>query len=454
MFSDDLLALQTFCREKLRDAMKKLKCAKFAEHTVETEEVNEFFEVQKNFESLIPSIMLFIEHEPYTNVAMNLDTNFRRVLQQNYKKPKNGLTMEQSIHAPKGNTFNNSSIELLFYKKLNNTSNSQLTKEEKDRMPKIFSMSKCWLDQEIELNIEGLNDDLELSFEYEDASAQYVTVEEYQQLLFLMGLRWPDSEGTHQDYKLILSIFKLFDLGTEESFKNMLEQLDFPYEYNENKTLPQNRQEFKSFFSCLTNIRCAVVEGGHRIEAACRTLQGYKLGDPLPLKFDKSLFVPASSTLFKPIPTRVFYYRLEEGWVIQDHLKSLQQISEDIANKKEYYLEKDWKWWWTELSQAICGHEDLNGILFPTQDEFYEEDLNFREVGSEQNVTTVQVRLILHKILTCFIFDVQPCKNLLQLVTKKKKPTAEVWTQLTEKWCHFTADPYHLVSPFPFFVPL
>ena len=107
-----------------------------------------------------------------------------------------------------------------------------------------------------------------------------------------------------------------------ESFKDMLEQLDFPYEYNEKKTLEQNRHRFKSFFSCLTNIQYAVVEGDHRIEAACRILQGYKLGDPLPLVYDKNVHVSLSSTLFKSIPTRVYYYCKEEGSLIQDHLTS------------------------------------------------------------------------------------------------------------------------------------
>ena len=138
--------------------MNLTKSGKFAEDIVETEMVNDFYVVQKNFESLISAIMLFIEQELYTNVAMNLDANFHRVFQENYKKPKNGLTMEQSILQEDGNTFCNSSIQFLFYEKVNNSSSVQVAKEEKDKMPKFFSMSKCRLNQEIDFNITGLND--------------------------------------------------------------------------------------------------------------------------------------------------------------------------------------------------------------------------------------------------------------------------------------------------------
>lgn len=196
-----------------------------------------------------------------------------------------------------------------------------------------------------------------------------------------------------------------------------------------------------------------MVEGGHRIEAACRILQGYKLGDPLPLVYDKNVHVSLSSTLFKSIPTRVYYYRKEEGSLIQDHLSSLQKISEAIANNKEFFLEKDWKWWWTELTNKISGHAELKTVMFEYQSDFYKEDVNFRAVGRTE-VKTVQIRTILHEILTDFIFNVRPCKNLLQLITKKKKPTVEDWKEPTEKWCHLTCDPYQLVSNFSFLVHL
>ena len=73
-----------------------------------------------------------------------------------------------------------------------------------------------------------------------------------------------------------------------------------------NKTLPENRRDFKIFFSYLTSIRCAVNEGSHCAEAACQILQGYMLGYTIPLK-NNEFEVLSTSTLFKAIPTMVYH---------------------------------------------------------------------------------------------------------------------------------------------------
>ena len=430
-------------------SIKNTKNTKIGFENVETEEVNEFYEVQTNFESFVSTIVMFIEHEPYSKMAMNLDTNFRRVLQENYKKVKNGMTMEQSIFQDKGNTFCNSSIELLFYEKVNDKSKLQVGMVPTKQTPKIFSMSKCRLNQEIDLNIDGLKEDLELSFEYDTASAQYVTLEAYQQLLFLLGLRFHVIADIHQDYKLIFIVFKMFHMGTKENFKRMLKELDFPFLYDDNKSLSQNRHEFNSFFSCLTNVRCAVVEGGHRIEASCCILQGYKLGDPLPLEYRPDIVVPATSTLFKSIPTKVYYCCSGEMQLNQDHLNSLKAISENIANNKQYFLEKDWKWWWTKLLTMITDNEKLKKLLYKFQSDFNNEEVNFREIGSAAQ-KIVKIRTVLHEILSKAIFENQPCSNLIHLVKGKAKPTIEKWKIPNNKWLLFTADPYQLVSCFTF----
>ena len=80
----------------------------------------------------------------------------------------------------------------------------------------------------------------------------------------------------------------------------MIHQLQLPFIYEDKKTLAENRREFKDFFSCLTNIRCAVVEGGHCCEAASQILQGYLLGDSIPLQ-QTGIDVPPNSTLFEPV---------------------------------------------------------------------------------------------------------------------------------------------------------
>ena len=86
----------------------------------------------------------------------------------------------------------------------------------------------------------------------------------------------------------------------------MLNQLQFPFVYDDETSLAENRRQFKDFFSCLTNIRCAVVEGSHRCESSCRLLQGYPLGDPIPL-VQRNIELPVGCTLFKQVQTHVYY---------------------------------------------------------------------------------------------------------------------------------------------------
>src|SRR5688500_14465553 len=100
-------------------------------------------------------------------------------------------------------------------------------------------------------------------------------MKQYLQLLFVLGQEPPDTPG--QSYKKVLEMLSDFPTHTEYNFKDMIYRLELPFEYDDQKTLAENRRDFKDFFSCLTNIRCAVVEGGHRCEAACRSLQGYML---------------------------------------------------------------------------------------------------------------------------------------------------------------------------------
>ena len=88
----------------------------------------------------------------------------------------------------------------------------------------------------------------------------------------------------------------------------MLHWLQLPFVYDDNKSIFENRRDSQDFFSCLTNIRCAIVEGGHRCEAASRTLQGYKLCDLIPLAHKvNEIDVPESSTLFRPVQTKIYY---------------------------------------------------------------------------------------------------------------------------------------------------
>ena len=145
----------------------------------------------------------------------------------------------------------------------------------------------------------------------------------------------------------------------------------------------------------------------------------------------------------------MYYCQVKDDSQNQEHLKSLQDISENIANQKEFFLKRDWKWWWDEFAKKIAGHKGLNKTMFTTQSDFNQEELNFRYVG-RPGARTIQTRLILHKILSDFIFHYQPCMNLLGLVKNQKTPTIEDWQDLSGRWCHLTSDPYQLVCFFLF----
>lgn len=137
--------------------------------------------------------------------------------------------------------------------------------------------------------------------------------------------------GDQQTYREVLTLFNIFHTGTIDNFTDMLIPLKFPFEHNKNKTLAKNRCDFKDFFSCLTNIRCVVVEESHCCDTACWTLQGYKLGYPIPLahhNFD----IPPASTLFKSIPAHVYDHKNEGIQLNTPVLKYFKDISKKIAN--------------------------------------------------------------------------------------------------------------------------
>src|SRR5687768_44438 len=110
---------------------------------------------------------------------------------------------------------------------------------------------------------------MELILLSEDVTSQFVSMEQYLQLLFVQGQKADSSAGDQQNYKQILKLFNTFSTNSVDNFKAMLSGLQFPFEYMQNKTLAENSCEFKDFFSFLTNNKCAVIEGAHHCEAAC-----------------------------------------------------------------------------------------------------------------------------------------------------------------------------------------
>ena len=91
----------------------------------------------------------------------------------------------------------------------------------------------------------------------------------------------------------------------------------------------------------MTKIRCAVVEGGHCCEAACRILQGYRLGDPVPLE-QSNIEVPQNSTLFQLQQTVVYYSPNDNLQLDLTVLNHLQAISKQIAEQKNLVVPITW----------------------------------------------------------------------------------------------------------------
>ena len=131
-------------------------------------------------------------------------------------------------------------------------------------------------------------------------AAQFVLKEHHELLWFVLGQKPANAPG--KSCKKVLTPFNDFPTHTAYNFKEMLYQLQLLYVYNTKKSLAENRHDIQDFCSCLTSLRCAVVEGGHPCEAASCTLQGYKLCDPIQLvPKEKELKVLVTSTLFRPV---------------------------------------------------------------------------------------------------------------------------------------------------------
>src|SRR5688500_633897 len=62
------------------------------------------FHIQNGFKSLLPTMVWFIEQDPYTNVSMNLDVNFRCVHQQNFRQNE-GENIQEAILEEDGKMF-------------------------------------------------------------------------------------------------------------------------------------------------------------------------------------------------------------------------------------------------------------------------------------------------------------------------------------------------------------
>jgi hypothetical protein len=314
-------------------------------------------------------------------------------------------------------------------------------------------MSLCQFNKDNGIQVPPPAYEIELVLLLEGFTAWSVTKEQYQQLLFILGQNPTGKNspfaGPQQTYMEVLKLFNTFGTDTKDNFQDMLYKMQFPFVYDENKPLAKNRRDFKDFFSCLTNIRCAVVEGSHHCEAACRTLQGYQLGTPIPFHYNNNVDVPPSSTLFKPISTYVHYIQNEGIVINKDVLTHFRKFSSKIADDKDLYVQQTWHSFFLKVLEDIYNDDALAKVIYKSQNEFYREETIYHEMSKPEKTRSCKIKLLLHQILTKAIFKYKPCSELLDLC-KKYRPSANQWGADTTlgKWLSLSVEPYQHVSDY------
>ena len=319
----------------------------------------ELFKIEKTFDGLLSTIVLFIEQDSFFNAPMNLDVIFQQIYQENFLnyKMNDGLSISDAIFTEGGNTFQNSDFHVMFYEKMTET----LVPDE-EAPPEISSMSYCRLKNYSGLGLPESAFELDLCLVLEGGTARFVTMEQYLQLWFILGQKTPCPTVNEQHFTEVFNLFKNFHTSSPKNFQDMLGALQFPFEYNKHKSIAQNRRDFKDFFSYLTNIRCAVIEGSHWCEAACQVLQGYKLGDPIPLEYHE-LNVPPSSTLFKHITTHVYSCN-NVGQKLNDTVfQHLKEKSKNVAQQKELIVTESWHLFFRKVLEDLNNNVELEEVI-------------------------------------------------------------------------------------------
>ena len=112
--------------------------------------------------------------------------------------------------------------------------------------PILTSMSDCKLRKDSLPPLEPSAYDVELRLRMDTITAQFVSLEEYQQLLFILGQQ--PQNGLDLSCKHVLTLFNEFPADTVENLKDMLHKLQFLDAYNDQKSLANNRRDFRDFF--------------------------------------------------------------------------------------------------------------------------------------------------------------------------------------------------------------
>ena len=187
------------------------------------------------------------------------------------------------------------------------------------------------------------------------------------------------------------------------------------------------------------------MEGVHHCEAACRTVHGYQLGDPFPLD-QIDIPIPPTSTLFWPILTYVYYTQDSNMKLNGSACKRLKEMFVKVAEQKKQIIPITWNYFFNKVLDDITKNTLLWEALFDEQEEFYQEEVLYREITSKK-IRSNQIKRHLHDVLTHAIFHYSPCKDLL--IGYKKKPTEKAWLDIPvkqPKWVSLNAEPYQNVS--------
>src|SRR5687768_301433 len=126
-------------------------------------------------------------------------------------------------------------------------------------------------------------------------------------------------------------------------------------------------------------------------------------------------------------------------------LKYLQEMSKKVAKQKTLIVPITWHNFFDNVLQDINGHEELQEVLYDTEAEFLEEDVPYRSI-SATTVRSNMVKKYLHQILTNVIFNYVPCKDPMQFMEGKHKPSSEKWADIPKKWLSLSAEPFPNVS--------
>src|SRR5687767_4708571 len=162
--------------------------------------------------------------------------------------PVEGDNFEDAINEEKGRKFQNGAIHLMFYEMIPKSPPLTGLIPTVDEHPQLSSMTWCKLKKNKLPNLPQKAFESDLLLLLKEVTAQFVTKEQYQHLLFILGQNLNTSIENQPKFQKNLELFNDFATQTPENFKNMLNQLQFPFGYNMNMSLAKNRREFKDFF--------------------------------------------------------------------------------------------------------------------------------------------------------------------------------------------------------------